>query len=367
MKHTLVLITLLILIKIANCQEYEFNSYGLKNSYTSNRVINVSADLIIVKENSTYNIKAYEPQDGSISMSCTVDYLKTDYNTGKYIYKGKVKFGQIQYGCLVLSFTKLSDFTKGIGNTDNFYFEDKYEIKVIYGNQNTSIENYTNQISVYPINLSLLNRKIPEGYVEPKYEEYIKDIDGNEYPIVKIGYQTWMAKNLAVTHFNNGDEILLGTEALDWEKVQTMYLNVNQDTSLYRTYGRLYTHYVVMDKRNVCPYGWHIPTEADWNKLFDYVGGISIAGEKLKTVGNEFWFPVNNGTNESKFSAVGAGLGFLSGKYFHFGSSGFYWLPETTYDSEGECIVISGKNKYVYMSQQGRLDGLSIRCVRNLF
>ncbi len=96
------------------------------------------------------------------------------------------------------------------------------------------------------------------------------DIDGNVYETVQIGEQVWMAENLKVTNYRNGDEIPTGA-----------YVYEN-DPSNAETYGNLYNWYAVDDGRGVCPEDWHVPTDDEYTALSDYLGGTSVAGGKMK-------------------------------------------------------------------------------------
>ena len=105
-------------------------------------------------------------------------------------------------------------------------------------------------------------------------QEYdtVTDIDGNVYQTVQIGDQFWMAENLKVTHYQNGDEIPCNV--------------YNDDPSNAAIYGRLYNWYAVDDERGICPEGWHVPSDdeadSEWQILVDYLGGGSVAGGKMK-------------------------------------------------------------------------------------
>ena len=116
----------------------------------------------------------------------------------------------------------------------------------------------------------------------------VVDIDGNSYKTVKIGSQEWMAENLKTTKYRNGDSIkttIPSTLDLTNEtspKYQWAYGGIESNVA---TYGRLYTWYAVTDSRNVCPIGWHIPSDSEWTILTNYLGGINTAGGKMKEIG----------------------------------------------------------------------------------
>ena len=116
----------------------------------------------------------------------------------------------------------------------------------------------------------------------------VSDIDGNIYHYIVIGTQTWMVENLKTIHYRNGDAIPNVTISLDWDVLVTgAYCWYNNDVPTYKAaYGALYNWYVVNDSRNIAPAGWHVPTDAEWTILIDFLGGESVAGVKLKETGN---------------------------------------------------------------------------------
>ena len=110
------------------------------------------------------------------------------------------------------------------------------------------------------------------------------DIDGNNYPVVKIGNQIWIKENLRVSRYRNGDLIPIVTDNASWGALTTGGRSwYNNDSTRYENpYGNLYNWYAVTDNRGLCPYGWHAPTDAAWTILTTYLGGESIAGGKMK-------------------------------------------------------------------------------------
>jgi uncharacterized protein (TIGR02145 family) len=142
----------------------------------------------------------------------------------------------------------------------------------------------------------------------------VKDIDGNTYRVVRIGRQWWMAENYKVAHYRNGDAIPNVTESA-WNDLHTDACCVYLDNNSYlAVYGRLYNWYAAIDKRGLAPDGWHIPSQAEWQELIDYLGGEQVAGGKLKETGLAHWHSPNTGaTNESGFSALGSGYRGYSG------------------------------------------------------
>jgi uncharacterized protein (TIGR02145 family) len=136
----------------------------------------------------------------------------------------------------------------------------------------------------------------------------VVDIDGNFYDTVKIGNQIWMKQNLKVTHFTNGDNILLVNVNNSNENNIAAYSNYDWSTTISAVYGKLYNWYVIEDDRKVCPLGWHVPDDNEFAALSAYLGGDNVSGGKLKEVGTLHWYTPNNyASNESGFTALGAG------------------------------------------------------------
>jgi len=190
----------------------------------------------------------------------------------------------------------------------------------------------------------------------------VVDIDGNSYKTVKIGSQEWMAENLKTTKYRNGDSIkttIPSTLDLTNEtspKYQWAYGGIESNVA---TYGRLYTWYAVTDSRNVCPIGWHIPTDAEWTTLTNYLGGINVAGGKMKEIGTTHWETPNSGaTNESGFTALPGGFRDWKGTFYYLGHSGLWWDSVDAYwDIDFD---------YSYIDYWGDLwnNGYSVRCIK---
>ena len=158
------------------------------------------------------------------------------------------------------------------------------------------------------------------------------DVEGNAFHFVKIGKQIWMKENLKTTKFSNGD--LIGTTnppTFDISeesnpKYQWAY-DGNEDN--VAAYGRLYTWYAITDSRNICPAGWHLPTNAEWDTLSFYLEGENVAGGKLKEIGNKHWKSQNFGaTDEVGFTALPGGGHDSNGKFSHLGDRGGRGIPQ---------------------------------------
>ncbi len=153
------------------------------------------------------------------------------------------------------------------------------------------------------------NQKLTETFiiekVEPLFSEIgsVTDIDGNIYRTVKIGNQWWMAEDLKVRHNPQGESVAS--------------FPVNGSESLGNSIGRLYSYDVTMNgntadgSQGIAPDGWHIPSDADWQQLYNYLGGIDVAGEKMKLLGTKIWQSPNIATNASGFSGLPGGAYYL--------------------------------------------------------
>jgi uncharacterized protein (TIGR02145 family) len=113
--------------------------------------------------------------------------------------------------------------------------------------------------------------------------------DGKVYKTVVIGNQTWMAENLNVASFRNGDPIPEAKTKEEWDKAtaegKPAWCYYNNDTANGKIYGKLYNFHAVDDTRGLAPKGWHVPSDSEFTILTDYLGGESIAGKKMKIVG----------------------------------------------------------------------------------
>jgi uncharacterized protein (TIGR02145 family) len=194
----------------------------------------------------------------------------------------------------------------------------------------------------------------------------VTDIDGNIYQTIKIGTQVWMAANLKVTRYRNGDAIPNVTVNTTWGSLSYgAYCNYNNDTSNTETYGCLYNWYSITDSRNIAPEGWHVPSDGEWQTLVDYLGGDAVGGGKMKEAGTSHWASPNlDATNESGFTALPGGYRYDgNGVFGHMGYDASFWSSS---DGRDGCawyrnlgFGISGVYRYGNFKQ----GGLSVRCV----
>jgi uncharacterized protein (TIGR02145 family) len=105
------------------------------------------------------------------------------------------------------------------------------------------------------------------------HAQTVTDIDGNVYHTVTIGTQLWMVENLKVTHFNNGDSIPNINNNTAWFNLTTgAYCDYDNIAANSLVYGRIYNWFAVDDARKLCPVSWHVPENAEWTQLTNYLG-----------------------------------------------------------------------------------------------
>jgi len=193
------------------------------------------------------------------------------------------------------------------------------------------------------------------------------DYDGNVYDTVKIGTQVWLKQSLKTTHYSNGDPITLVTNNATWASLTTeAYCWYNNDYAAYGvTYGALYNWYAVSDSRNICPVGWHVPNDTEWNTLITYLG--SNSGGKMKETGITHWSAPNTGaTNESGFNGLPSG--FRQEADGSFGYVGYYfecWGSTESNASSANDHELYYNNTGVYSVSLSKRYGFVVRCIKN--
>lgn len=199
----------------------------------------------------------------------------------------------------------------------------------------------------------------------------ITDIDGNIYQVIKIGNQNWMAENLRVTHYRNGDEIPNEMDSATWSTLWDgsigAYCDYNNDVANAVTYGKLYNWYAVNDNRNLAPAGWHVPSQVEWQALIDHLGGSTVAGGKMKETGTSHWIsPNTDASNESGFSALPGGYrhyyyGFVKRRYLAY----FWSSTEHDANDAWQFYLENINSEAILEVRKDKPCGFSIRCVKD--
>ena len=194
------------------------------------------------------------------------------------------------------------------------------------------------------------------------------DYDGNAYLTVTIGTQTWMAENLRVLHYRNGDAIAHVTDNGAWAALTSgAYCWYGNDQATYAKYGAMYNWYAVDDPRGLCPEGYHEPTDAEWTILATYLGGQSVAGGKMKSVSALWNSPNVDAANSSGFSGLPGGeRTSSSGTFQSVGNWINWWTSTESSSSQAWCRWISRTGSTLFPDDiPPKGWGMNVRCLRD--
>ena len=200
------------------------------------------------------------------------------------------------------------------------------------------------------------------------------DQEGNVYKTIVIGTQEWMAENLNTSRYRNGNAIPTNLSPTAWASTTNgAWSYYNNEVGLSCPYGKLYNWYACNDARQICPAGWHLPSNEDWILLVYQFGGVNFAGGALRSTGTNqdasgYWTAPNAGaTNISGFSALPGGQIDLAGSSLYYGNSGLWWTstqdtPNTVFSVE---LSYAGVGVGAIGAARQRNYGISVRCIRD--
>jgi uncharacterized protein (TIGR02145 family) len=194
----------------------------------------------------------------------------------------------------------------------------------------------------------------------------ITDIDGNVYPSITIGTQCWLQKNLDVATYRNGDIIPQVTDPIAWAALTTgAWCYYENNTANGTVYGKLYNSYAVNDPRGLAPAGYHIPTDAEWTTLTTFLGGVGIAGNKMKAT--TLWQPYSGitNTNTSGFTGLPGGFRPSNGTFLDVGYSGFWWSSSENDSLNGIVLYLQYYKGNAVMGKSFKINGYSVRCLKD--
>jgi len=204
------------------------------------------------------------------------------------------------------------------------------------------------------------------------------DGDNNNYSTVEIGSQVWMAENLKTTKYSSGEGIPAVNTLEGWNSLNSSdkaYCWYSDIVTNKETYGALYTWVAAMNGEmssstnpsnvhGVCPSGWHLPSDAEWTVLTDFLKGESVAGGKLKETGYNHWSkPNKESSNETGFSSLPGGYRRDDGKFFNIGLNGLWWSATAADQTLLWVRLMSFEKSNLDWSYNIKQDGLSVRCV----
>lgn len=198
----------------------------------------------------------------------------------------------------------------------------------------------------------------------------VTDADGNHYTATTILTQVWTVENLRTTKFANGEPIQNITDMEAWRSATDPAWSYYENDATYNhPYGKLYNWYAVSDARNLCPTGWHTPSEEEWTTLFSVLGGEGDAGGYLKERGTVHWLTTDPSvTNELRFTALPGGAKSATFSSYPIGVLGLFWSSTALTDESARGYYLVDYNSSVgspplpdYLKQAGH----SVRCVKD--
>ena len=184
---------------------------------------------------------------------------------------------------------------------------------------------------------------------------------GEVYRTVEVGGQCWFAENLRTEHYRNGDPLRAGLRNRAWKRAKTgavaEYVSEFDEPGSRALHGLLYNGYAVLDPRGLCPVGWRVPSDADWQAFEVAIGGSTNSADALKT-------PRWDGDNRSGFTATPAGLrASTTGEFVYRGQMTYWW--STTLDPRGLHFRHLAFHFNSFSRSASHLElGLSVRCLK---
>jgi len=205
------------------------------------------------------------------------------------------------------------------------------------------------------------------------------DIDNNYYNSIIIGSQTWMKENLKTTKYRDGSTIANITDNTAWStQTEGAYCWYENNITNKNKYGALYNWYTVTDIRNLCPAGWHIPSDTEWKALEVYLGMSQAQiddiywrgtdqGDQMKSTNG--WNNNGNGNNSSGFTALPSGFrgGNIYGPFLDLGNSCAFWCS-TEFDASNSWYRFLHEqygSGGVYRNYVDKKNGQSVRCLKD--
>ncbi|MCB0770651.1 MAG: T9SS type A sorting domain-containing protein [Flavobacteriales bacterium] len=219
-------------------------------------------------------------------------------------------------------------------------------------------------------------------FVTPARSQTVTDIDGNVYNTVTINGRTWMAENLATSRYQDGTPIPVVASNTTWFNQISGGARCffwNDSALVAQDYGTLYNWNVVNNTRNVCPTGWHVPSDTEWSEMTIFLdptvspnagavgpGTGTDIGTQLKEEGEVHWDVGNTGTNSSGFTARGAGYRRSNGTFEYLTAFAYFWT--STYGEQSKAWIrsVNFNDPTIARFILDRLYGASIRCIADL-
>ena len=235
--------------------------------------------------------------------------------------------------------------------------------KIGISNKEAGISNFIDTIK----NLQPYIKYYYRGYLINSKDTAVSNIDSFvSISTVTIGSQVWMARNLNVSNYKNGDAI---SQVLDgsWNTLNTgAWCNYNNNPTFGARLGKLYNWYAVNDSRGLCPVGWHVPTDAEFIALSNYLGGENVAGNKIKSTTG--WYAGTEGNNSSGFNALVSGfrhiiIGFSG--IVNNASNNANWWTLSNIDNTNALYRYVGIGTGITQANENKKNGFAVRCLQD--
>ena len=193
-------------------------------------------------------------------------------------------------------------------------------------------------------------------------DPFLDTVNNHVYRTVLIGSQCWFVENLKAYRYNDGTPIIY--EGILTSSPRYCWYNHDSATSP-NTYGGLYNWYAV-NTGSLCPAGWHVPSDTEWDTLIDTLGGLLIAGGKLKESGLLHWNSPNAGaTNEMGFTALPGGTFNKFSTFSSLGECGYHWSATSESSTRAWLRTINSDNAWAQLIKTYKTEMLSVRCLKD--
>lgn len=200
------------------------------------------------------------------------------------------------------------------------------------------------------------------------------NIATSNLPSITNCNQVWTTQNLSVNRYKNGDTIPNVTNTIEWRSLTTgAWCWYNNDSVNYSQYGKLYNWYAVNDPRGLAPTGWHIASDAEWNKLIKCIEPLAdttcqscyqstTAGGAIKETGTLHWLSPNTGaTNSTGFAGLPGGSRNDVGTFGNIGNVGYWWTSTKNNSAWNRSVDYNYAG--VFRSNGSKTNGFSVRLV----
>ncbi|MCX6285272.1 MAG: fibrobacter succinogenes major paralogous domain-containing protein [Bacteroidetes bacterium] len=240
------------------------------------------------------------------------------------------------------------------------------KIKIPIHRSQQAYENNKQALNDYAI-MGATILKINAGVSFSRLPDSVADIDGNYYHTLALGGQVWLAENLRVAHFRNGDAVTEVTENTRWGKLLNAACCWYQNNKTRgSSYGALYNWSAAADSRGLCPKGWHVPSMPEWESMVACLGGGTEAGKKLSSgIVNKAGGGTGATTIADPFARPG-GFRFSPGEFSLLNAPSCQWWSSTPQDpAVSKTIQLGNNDSGLFFTGSDNRSGLSVRCLRD--